>query len=239
MARIRTVKPDFFRHELLQDLEITHAGKCPMLVFAGLFGHCDKAGRFEWRPRTLKLDILPFMPFDMVETLGILEQAGLVKKYTVEGVDYGLIPTFTDHQRIGGKEAQEPEKYPPPNSEAKGKRRGSNWEATGKQSGLQEGKGREEEGKGIKTYAPDASRRAPASNGHRISFDFEQGKFDGITEQDELRWQEAYPAVPIPPAIQQAAAWLRANPANRKSNYERFLVSWFKRDQDKAGRVRH
>lgn len=88
------------------------------------------------------------------------------------------------------------------------------------------------------TFAPNATRRAPKVNGSPISFDPESAAFKGITEADELRWQEAYPAVPIPPAIAQAAAWLKANPANRKSNNERFLVNWFKRDQEKAGRVR-
>ena len=57
------------------------------------------------------------------------------------------------------------------------------------------------------TLAPDASRRAPKKNG-RISFDPSKGAFQGITEDDELRWQEAFPAVPIPPAIARAAAWL-------------------------------
>jgi len=146
VARIRTVKPEFFRHELLQDLEITNQGKYPMLVFAGLWGHCDKSGSFEWRPRILKLDILPFMSFDMAETLTILAQAGLVEKYTVDGKEYGHIPSFEDHQRIGGKEAQEPSKYPAPIGERAGKERGSTREATGKQLGLQEGKGRERKG---------------------------------------------------------------------------------------------
>ena len=88
-----------------------------------------------------------------------------------------------------------------------------------------------------KPLAPDAARQPPKLNGHRIEFDLQTGLFQGITDEDELRWQDAYPAVPIPPAIAQAAAWLKANPANRKSNYERFLVNWFKRDQDKAARV--
>lgn len=159
MARIRTVKPEFFRHELLQDLEVTYPGKCPMLVFSGLFGHCDKAGRFEWRPRTLKLDILPFLSFDMAETLAILEKAGLIKKYTVDGSDYGIIPTFTEHQRIQGKEAYEPEKYPPPPWETSGKQQGINGETTGNQSGMQEGKGREGNKEGKKNNVglkPDA-----------------------------------------------------------------------------------
>lgn len=85
-------------------------------------------------------------------------------------------------------------------------------------------------------FAPAAKRRAPKSTG--ITFDMNSGSFTGISEGQELHWQDAYPAIPIPPAIAQAAAWVKANPANRKSNYERFLVNWFKREQDKAGRVR-
>ena len=75
-------------------------------------------------------------------------------------------------------------------------------------------------------------------NGHKIDFDFDKGAFKGITESDELRWQEAYPAVPIPPEICKAAAWLHANPANRKKNNERYLVNWSSRAQERAGRVR-
>ena len=138
------MKPEFFRHELLQDLETQHPGKCPMLVFIGLWGHCDKGGAFEWKPRMLKLDILPFLNFDMRETLEILEQAQMLERYSADGKDYGLIPSFCDHQRIGGKEAQEPLKHPR-----------SNGEAPGKHLGLQEGKGRE--GKGIDVrLKPDA-----------------------------------------------------------------------------------
>lgn len=89
------------------------------------------------------------------------------------------------------------------------------------------------------TTTVDAARRPPKKvNGHKIEFDFDKGAFKGITEADELRWQEAYPAVPIPPEIAKAAAWLHANPANRKKNNERFLVNWFARSQDRAGRVR-
>jgi hypothetical protein len=152
MARIRTIKPDFFRHELLQELEAAHPAQCVMLTFAGLWGHCDKAGRFEWRPRTLKLDILPFLPFDIARTLQILADAQLVIRYSVGGREYGHIPSFIKHQRIGGKEAQDPSRYPPPvdnSGEITGKSQGSTGETTGKQSGSQEGKEEgKEEGKG-------------------------------------------------------------------------------------------
>ncbi len=114
MARIRTVKPEFFRHEDLQDLEAKHNKKYPMLVFAGLWTVCDRSGRFEWRPRQLKLDILPFLNFDMAETLEILRAPGFIRYYEVDGKHYGFIPTFAEHQRITGKEAQSPERYPAP-----------------------------------------------------------------------------------------------------------------------------
>ena len=89
-----------------------------------------------------------------------------------------------------------------------------------------------------KPSAADAARRPPkAVNSHKISFDPESAKFKGITEADELRWQDAFPAVPIPPEIDRAAAWAKANPANKKSNWEKFLVNWFGRAQDRAPRL--
>lgn len=159
MARIRSIKPEFFRHEVLQDLEIANPGKYPLMVFAGLWGHCDNKGRFEWKPRQLKLDILPFLPFDMAETLSVLAGAEMVRRYEVDGKVYGEIPTFEKHQRLSGKELTEGEKFPPnPNM---------NREATGKQQGSagdvqesQEGKGKEEEGNGEK-HAQD--KPAPVS----------------------------------------------------------------------------
>lgn len=154
MARIRSVKPDFFRHEDLQDLEIANPGMYPMMVFAGLWGHCDSKGRFEWRPRQLKLDILPFLPFDMAATLEILRCAGMVNRYSVEGKDYGEVPTFEKHQRLSGKEATEGEKYPDPISEATGKQQGSEVEIPESQ----EGKGRERKGNGV-TQPPDKPAR--------------------------------------------------------------------------------
>lgn len=152
MARIRTIKPEFFRHELLQALEQKHAEARPMLVFAALWGHCDKAGDFLWKTRLLALDILPFLALDLSKTLQILVEARLVLRYSVRGVEYGNIPSFRTHQRLNGKEAADPARFPPPpgkkrgsNGAVTGQRSGSNRAAGGQQRGTQgrEGKGRE------------------------------------------------------------------------------------------------
>lgn len=179
MARIRTVKPEFFRHEKLQAM-----GALSMLIFEGLWTQCDKAGRFAWKPRILKLDILPFIEFDMEKELDKLADGFFVIKYESEGEFYGVVPTFGEHQRVSGKEAQEPAKHPTP-PEAKPKKtrklpqekKGSTGEALGKQLGSvgdhpesQEGNGvqeeereQEEEGKTAKIFFDEARQSYPGT----------------------------------------------------------------------------
>lgn len=149
MPRIRTIKPEFFRDEDLQELQGQHTTMPLMLVYAALWGHCDKNGTFEWRPKQLKLDILPFLPFSMEHALELLEGAGFIKKFEALGKHYGSIRTFKDHQRISGSEASDPAKYPEYQEkqihdakEAAGKQRGS----SGDELVSQEGKGRERKG---------------------------------------------------------------------------------------------
>jgi hypothetical protein len=112
MSRIRSIKPEFFRHEELQDLEAANPGSYVMLVFIGLWTQSDKCGQFEWRPRQLKLDILPFLTFDMEQTLNLLREGSFIIAYQIGGKHYGYIPGFEKHQRITGNEAQDPPKYP-------------------------------------------------------------------------------------------------------------------------------
>jgi hypothetical protein len=95
------------------------------------------------------------------------------------------------------------------------------------------------DGESARPETEDLTEKKPTTTtAARIEFDPLKGAFQNITEEQELAWQEAFPAVPIPPAISRAAVWLKANPENRKSNYARFLVNWFTREQDRAGRVR-
>jgi hypothetical protein len=155
MARIRSIKPIFFRHAELQDLELAHPGTYPMLVFAGLWGHCDKRGVFIYDPRTLKLDVLPFLQFDMAGTIDLLIGAKLVYRFRAGRREYGYIPSFTEHQSISGKESLKPPEHPDPpreliividmDRETGGKEPGSDG-AIPIVAG-REGKGREKEGR--------------------------------------------------------------------------------------------
>lgn len=102
--RIRTVKPELFRHEPLFNAEKSE--QLPLrLAFAGLFGCCDREGRFRWRPRQLKLDVLPYDEVDMESVLVALVKHGFLLKYEVHGEYYGCIPSWHKHQHINQREA--------------------------------------------------------------------------------------------------------------------------------------
>lgn len=103
MARIRTIKPEFFRHEGLFEAERT-SGLPLRVAFAGLWTVADREGRFRWRPRQLKLDVLPFDEADFAKVLDTLEAAGFVGRYAEAGEEYGYIPTWHKHQVVNNRE---------------------------------------------------------------------------------------------------------------------------------------
>ena len=66
--RIRTVKPEFFTHEGLFELE-KETGLPIRVAFAGLWCAADREGRFKWEPRRLGVQILPYDQVDFSRVL--------------------------------------------------------------------------------------------------------------------------------------------------------------------------
>lgn len=112
MARIRTIKPELAAHEGLYDLEKA-TGLPIRFAWAMLFTVADREGRFVWRPRTLKVQILPHDDLDFARVLEAFEGGGYVVRYTVDGETYGYIPTWAKHQSINLREAQSTIPEPP------------------------------------------------------------------------------------------------------------------------------
>jgi hypothetical protein len=103
MARIRSIKPEFFRHEALYEAE--RETKLPLrLAFAGLWTAADREGRFRWAPRQIKLDCLPYDECDFSRVLDALLTRGFIVKYEVDGKELGCIPSWHQHQVINNRE---------------------------------------------------------------------------------------------------------------------------------------
>lgn len=151
MARIRTVKPELFKHEELFDLE-KETGLPIRLAFIGLFTVCDRDGRFKWKPRTLKTDVLPHDDLDFSRVLDALSTRGFVRKYMIDGQEYGVVPTFSRHQVINNRESEsvlpEPTESSYLSSTSTRESRVLDALSTPLVCAQVEGKGREEERKG-------------------------------------------------------------------------------------------
>lgn len=109
--RIRTIKPEFFTHEGLYELEL-ETGLPVRVAFAGLWCAADRDGRFKWEPRRLGVQILPYDNIDFSRVLDALTTRAFTRHYRVDGKDFGVIPSFKDHQVINNRE--KPSELPEP-----------------------------------------------------------------------------------------------------------------------------
>jgi len=100
----------------------------------------------------------------------------------------------------------------------------------------------DEQGSGDQVRAGDGGGAAAGGAGHvrhspiELSYDFTAGVWVNLSDEQVDQWIEAFPAVNVPLQLNKAAAWLDANPKQRKSNYARFMFNWLTRSQDKGGR---
>ena len=107
MARIRTIKPEFWIDEKLAPLEPIHR-----LVFLGLISQADDAGRLVDNARRLNGLLFPETEDCCRESLEILARLSRITRYTSEsGQSLIQITNWDEHQRV-----DKPSKYtlPPP-----------------------------------------------------------------------------------------------------------------------------
>lgn len=110
MARIRTIKPEFFTSE-----DIVGMSPHARLLYIALWCEADRAGRMKWKPRTFKMR---YMPGDEVDINALCEEivgAGLVHLY---GDGLACIPKFDKHQHVNPRETNS--SYPAPEDVTRG-----------------------------------------------------------------------------------------------------------------------
>lgn len=167
MARIRTIKPEFWQNETLAELPAL-----TRLLAIGLLNYADDEGFFKATPALIRASIFPFD--DSANILGMLQElssAGYIRLTDgSDGRSYGCIPTFLKHQRVDK----------PKQSEIKAlcefQDASKNIPRSVQEASVLEGKGKEEEGEqgkeqGVGAAAPPAPR-ADSSRGSRLPTDW-------------------------------------------------------------------
>lgn len=156
MARIRTIKPEFFTSE-----DIVQLSAFARLLYISLWCEADRDGRMQWKPRTFKMRYFPADDIDIQALCAELIEADLVALYG-DGLAY--IPKFSQHQHINPRESAS--SLPDPHASARvehASARVSDETVTHRE----EGKGREVV-EDASLVTPDASPAAPPKLGTRL-----------------------------------------------------------------------
>jgi len=134
MARIRTIKPEFFTSE-----DIVSLSPMARLLYIATWCEADKEGRLVWKPMTFKLRYFPGDNCDIQAMCKELLDAGLVTLY---GEGYAVIPSFKAHQHINPRESTS--QLPDPDASLTRKQRvGTRQSRDSDAQGGREGKGKE------------------------------------------------------------------------------------------------
>lgn len=96
MARIRTIKPEFFTSE-----DIVNLSALARLLYIALWCEADREGRMAWKPKTFKMRYFPADSCSIEKLCDELLDANLVVQYG----GYAFIPAFHAHQHINPREA--------------------------------------------------------------------------------------------------------------------------------------
>lgn len=218
MARIRTIKPEFFTSE-----DIVLLSPLARLLYIALWCEADREGRMQWKPRTFKMRYFPADDCDIERLCDELVMAELVKLY---GDGYAYVPKFGVHQHLNPREAAS--QLPNPHASARVIDASARVNAPSV-TRREEGKGKEGDRRVVDddpsvSPAPPPVAEIPLADGSEYV----------VTATKAEEWSTAFPAVDVPQKLLQIRQWCLANPARRKTKrgVETFIVTWLGKEQD-------
>lgn len=216
MARIRTIKPEFFTSE-----DIVSLSPMARILYIALWCEADREGRLVWKPLTFKLRYLPADDCDIKALCNEIVERGLVRLY---GEGYAVIPAFGAHQHINPRESAS--QLPDPcASVTRAARVGTRKPRASDVQVGREGKGKEwNEDSGEPRGDSPPAAIIPLVDGTEATF----------TQAQVDDWGRAYPAVDVAQQLRQMRAWCNANPTRRKTarGVEAFIVGWLTKEQN-------
>lgn len=252
MARIRTIKPEFWQNDKLSKLpEATH------MLAAALLNYADDEGYFLATPDVIKGVCFPMRTLTVEIPLSLKMLADIDYIRLGNGADgrrYGRIVAFNDHQTISKPTASKLRKiaikwdgvdYPDDLFGGDSRRTPG---VLPEDSRLEQGTGNREQGTGNRERgsrdAPSLDDPPPALDLEAvvISIDILGGQFH-VTQGMVQQWTEDFPAIEVMTSLRRMRSHYsdQGSPKTRKTRngIGRHIVWWLGEDQDRArsGRV--
>lgn len=234
MARIRTVKPEFWSSE-----QVMSCRPMARLLFIGLWNFCDDGGNHPLAPRTIKALVFPgddITTEEVSNLLGELEGADLIESYWVAGKNYFHVRGWK-HQKIEKKNY----KYPAPPADIEddsesGRRQFAEESSTGRRA-VDPGR----EGKGIGEDQHN-TQRAEQENSADPKAPSEM-TLEWVPDQKLLKAYAARMGIPVDRFTDEAAAafvchYSASGRIETQAAWVSLLVKWVKRDSASASNIR-
>lgn len=255
--RIRTLKPEFWKH-----FRMAHLPAETRLLAIGLLNYADDEGYFRAHPSLIRGELMPYTEKSshIPKMLEALQSIGFLTLYNTDhGEPMGHVTNFLEHQRINRPTASKHscdvqlQLIESSVSVPLSLTDDSQWER-------EQGTGKWKwNGNGMLS-APDGAGPSGDGSAQVSPADPSEGsgqkKNKGGAARDALAWtpeggwtgftsnlweglSRAYPACDIRRQMLAMEQWLKANPARaRKSNWRKFVTSWLAKEQDRGGDLR-
>lgn len=222
MARIRSIKPEFWSSE-----QVMECSPNARLLFIGLWNFCDDGGNHVMSLKTIKAEILPGDDVDSANVRRMLDELsvnGLIEFYTAENKEF-LHITGWKHQKID----QPTYRHPLPDGTIRENVRRTFGERSPPEGSGVEGSGRE--GKGEDQNQERGAQRVSAARGTRLPPDWKPS-------EEDLRWAKtARPEInPDTEAARFADYWHGAAGAKGvKADWPATWRNWIRRADPPRG----
>lgn len=212
MARIRTIKPEFWSSE-----QVMESRPLARLLFIGLWNFCDDGGNHPLAPRTIKALVFPgddITTEAVSELLGELEGSGLTRSYSVSGKQY-LHVNGWKHQKIEKRTF----KYPKPpqliveDEEPDSDDKSINQEEVVEQSSSGSGEVVEESSNDRRDLDPGRDVDVEGNgrdqhHSHNAGEEIPGSSFEGFEDLEDLPMEDGEPPVDPKAPIEMTLDWM-------------------------------
>lgn len=230
MARKRYVKPSFFTSDTIGELP-----PLARLLFIGLWTQAERSGVLEYRPKHLKVTLLPYDDCNVEQLVAQLERHGFV--YAFEAIHQGdtrkflCINNFAHHQGISVGELRQPLclPEPPPRTSQNVLERSEHVPNTSQNTSYLYSNSNSDSNSNL-----DATH--PALSGTPlIALPLNDGSLHPVTQEDADKYAALYPNVDVMQQLRSMLGWLDSHPRKRKTKrgIRAFISGWLDREQNR------
>lgn len=231
MARIRTVKPEYWSDEKVMELSFPSR-----LLFIGLWNFADREGRMVYSPKRIRAQVFPGDALDVCPLLDELKERGLITVYAATNATILQVTNWHKHQLVSARELPS---ALPANAAVSTvyslTAQDMYKQCLGSARDMMEVVREVEVGMEVNNTSCVEPEKPGSPQQVAGTLPTLQGDYI-VTIPERNQYARLYPAVDVVQEFRSMKAWLLSNPRNQKtkSGIKRFINNWLSKAQNRA-----